>query len=237
VCVPSTPSGDPCTHAPAPAGTACGDPSRTACNGPDVCDGSGTCNPNLAPDGTLCGDTGSSCINQDACVSGLCHDNGFVPAGTACGDPSSGPCDAPDACDGAGGCFANHTPDGTACDDGNVCTAGTTCTTGVCGGGSVVLPPPVNDSVGYDITGTKLFWSDGTGPFSVYRGKRFDGVAWAYNQTCFDSHNVLNRTIDTDTPAIGETFFYLVTRYDACGESIPGSDSDGNPNPNPLPCP
>jgi kumamolisin len=237
VCVPSTPSGDPCTHAPVPAGTACGDPSSSACNGPDSCDGAGTCNPNLAPDGTFCGDTGTACINQDTCLAGACHDNGFVPAGTACGDPSSGPCDAPDACDGAGGCAANHAPDGSACDDGNACTAGTTCTTGVCGGGSIVLPPPVNDSVGYDITATKLFWSDGSGPFSVYRGKRFDGVAFAYNQSCFDSHTSSSTSIDANTPAVGELFYYLVTRYDACGESIPGSDSAGNPIPNALPCP
>jgi hypothetical protein len=39
------------------------------------------------------------------------------------------------------------------------------------------------------------------------------------------------------TPPVGTTFFYLVTRRDACGqESIPGRDSHGNPIPNNNPC-
>jgi kumamolisin len=237
VCVPSTPSGDPCTHAPAAAGTACGDPSSTACNGPDACDGFGACSPNLAPDGTLCGDTGTACTNQDACLGGVCHDNGFQPAGTACGDPSSGTCDAADACDGAGVCAANHVADGTACDDGNVCTANTTCTTGLCGGGVPVPTPPINDSVVFEASGTKLTWSDPAAKYSVYRGKRFDGVPFSYDHVCFDPRTTVPSAIDTDTPALGSFFYYLVTRYDACGESIPGSDSAGNPIPNALPCP
>jgi len=32
-------------------------------------------------------------------------------------------------------------------------------------------------------------------------------------------------------------YFYLVTRVDACGESIAGQDSGGEPDPNPSPCP
>jgi hypothetical protein len=220
-----------------PAGTACGDPSSGACDAPDSCDGAGACSPNHAPDGTLCGDAGTACVNQDTCAAGLCQDNGFAPAGTACGDPSSGPCDSADACDSAGLCSSNHAADGTLCDDGNACTAGTTCTTGVCGGGSPVPTPPVNDSVVFEISGTKLTWNDPAPKYSVYRGKRFDGVAFSYDHVCFDPRTTVPSAIDTNTPALGSVFYYLVTRYDACGESIPGSDSDGHPIPNALPCP
>ena len=79
------------------SGTACGDPTSSACNLPDTCDGAGTCSPNL------------------------------VAAGTACGPPPSGECDAADSCDGAGTCVAQVPPAGTPaptqCNDGNACTA------------------------------------------------------------------------------------------------------------------
>ena len=73
--------------------------------------------PGLPPAGTSCGDTGTECINQDTCLAGACHDNGFKSAGTTCGDPSSGECDSADTCNGAGSCQANHTTDGTNCGD------------------------------------------------------------------------------------------------------------------------
>jgi hypothetical protein len=236
VCVP-TATGNPCMHTFAPAGDACGDPTAGDCNHPDTCDGAGICTPNLAPDGSLCGDAGTECTNQDRCLAGACQDNGFQPAGTACGDPSGGACDHPDACDGAGACATNHAADGTACDDGNVCTAGTTCTTGLCSGGSPVPTPPIDDSVAFDTTSTKLNWTDAPGPYSVYRGSQTSGVPWSYNHACFDSHTAASSTTDASTPAVGEMYYYLVTRHDACGESIPGKDSTGAPNPNPLPCP
>ena len=236
VCVPSA-VGDPCLHSMAPAGAACGDPSSGACDAADACDGAGACRPNHAADGTLCGDAGTTCTNQDACLGGLCHDNGFQPAGTACGDPSSGACDAADACDGAGACAVNHAPDGSACDDGNVCTTGSTCATGACTGGAPVITQAINDSVVFDLTGTVLSWTDPPGLYSVYRGSRTDGTPWSYDHVCFDSHTASTSTTDLDNPPEGSTFYYLVTRLGACGESIPGTDSAGNPNPNALPCP
>jgi hypothetical protein len=116
-----------------PAGAACGDPTTTACNAADTCNSSGFCLSNLAPDGTACGDAGTECVNADACVAGVCHDNGFKAAGSACGDSSSGECDIADSCDGSGSCRVNHLADGTACGDaGSECTNQDTCAGGAC---------------------------------------------------------------------------------------------------------
>ena len=45
----------------------------------------------------------------------------------------------------------------------------------------------------------------------------------------------LSSATDPVNPPIG-TIFYLVTRVDACGESMAGQGSGGQ-NPNPFPCP
>jgi hypothetical protein len=128
-------------------------------------------------------------------------------------------------------------PDGTTCNDGNTCTAGEVCGGGVCGGGTPALPPAIGsiNLVGGG-SGTTISWTDQPGPYSVYRGTR-SGGSWAYNQTCHDSHIAASSATDSQDPAVGTMFFYLVTRVGACGESIPGLDSGGQPIPNPSPCP
>jgi hypothetical protein len=129
--------------------------------------------------------------------------------------------------------------DGTGCNDGNPCTSGEVCGGGVCGGGTPVLPPVVNGSVrlAKGGPGTTISWTDPPGPYGVYRGTRSGGSPWAYNQTCHDSHIAASSATDSEYPSIDTMFFYLVTRVDACGESIPGQGSSGQPNPNPSPCP
>jgi hypothetical protein len=129
--------------------------------------------------------------------------------------------------------------DGTGCNNGNPCMVGEVCGGGVCGGGTPVLPRAVNGSVRLvrGGSGTTISWTDTPGPYSVYRGTRSGGSAWAYNQTCHDSHIAASSAADSIDPSTGTMFFYLVTRVDACGESIPGRDSGGQPNPNPSPCP
>ena len=129
--------------------------------------------------------------------------------------------------------------DGTGCNDGNACTGGEVCGGGVCGGGRPVLPPAVNDSVRLagDRSGATIGWTDAPGPYNVYRGTRSGGSPWAYNQTCHDPRIAASSATDSLNPSIGAVFFYLVTRVDACGESIPGQDSGGLPNPNPSRCP
>ena len=128
---------------------------------------------------------------------------------------------------------------GTSCDDGNACTAGELCGGGVCGGGTPALPSEINDSVMLDAggSGATISWTDPPGLYNVYRGTRSEGAPWAYNQTCHDSHLAASSTTDSENPSIGMMFYYLITRVDACGESIPGEDSDDHPIPTPAPCP
>ena len=114
-CTTESFNGSTCVYTNTAAGTACGDPSSSACDNPDVCDGAGACVPNHVSDGTACGVTGTECKNQDSCLAGVCHDNGYKPAGTGCGDPSSGECDLADSCNGSGTCLPNHATNGTSC--------------------------------------------------------------------------------------------------------------------------
>ena len=144
-----------------PAGSICGDPTKTDCNSPDSCDGAGTCEQNFKPNQTTCGDDGNDCT-RDVCISGACThpaasegtacgdqtatecDNAdtcdgagaclpnFAPTGLLCGDSSTSECDNADVCDGAGACSPNHQPDGLGCgDDGAECTFDA-CESGLC---------------------------------------------------------------------------------------------------------
>jgi hypothetical protein len=58
VCVPG--------QIPETPGTACGDPSDTACDNPDSCDGAGDCQSNYEPAGFDCGD-GQFCNSAETC--------------------------------------------------------------------------------------------------------------------------------------------------------------------------
>jgi len=116
-----------------PAGVACADPAIGTCDGSDTCDGLGLCQANHLPDGTACGDAGSQCVNADACLDGVCHDNGFLAAGTACGDSSDTECTHPDTCNGIGLCLVHDEADGVACGDaGSACVHEDTCSKGLC---------------------------------------------------------------------------------------------------------
>jgi len=67
-----------CTHAPRPAGSACGSSANTTCTDPDTCNGSGACLGNHAADGVLC-DDGLFCTTASSCQNGDC-----VGSGNAC---------------------------------------------------------------------------------------------------------------------------------------------------------
>ena len=77
---------------------------------------------NLEP-GEQCDD--GNLANGDCCSS-TCTLNA---AGAACGDLTNTECSAPDTCDGAGACLANHAASRTSCGDstGSECTAPDTC--------------------------------------------------------------------------------------------------------------
>jgi hypothetical protein len=83
-----------------------------------------------------------------------------------------------------------------------------------------------------------ILWNeDPVASYNVYRGSRASLATWSYNQTCFDNDPHGESARDTAVPPTGTAFFYLVTRKNECGESIPGRDSTGTPEPNPSPCP
>ena len=59
-----------------PAGTACGDPADDECNHADSCN-DGTCQPNYAAQGTVCGEHGVACRSDDTCNAvGVCDVGG-----------------------------------------------------------------------------------------------------------------------------------------------------------------
>lgn len=98
-------------------GTPCGDPTLTACSGPDTCL-AGVCVKNDLPEHTACGDaTASECNAADTCDgAGMCLQN-HLPKGTACGDPTATECNGADTCNGFGNCVANLADATTACGD------------------------------------------------------------------------------------------------------------------------
>ena len=83
-----------------------------------------------------------------------------------------------------------------------------------------------------------LSWSDDGSPgtFGVYRGSRPAATAWSYNQQCLGTV-VATSTSDASTPGLQATYYYLITRKTACGESVAGRNGQGAPVPNDAPCP
>ena len=248
----------------ATAGTACGDPMANACTAPDTCDGSGSCQANDSADGTFCGDAGSACVNQDTCLSGACLDNGYQPDGTSCDDgdactqtdtcqigacmganpvvcSASDQCHVAGTCDtGTGVCSNPARPDGTTCDDNDVTTCTDVCTAGSCAGTSVPEPLEIDASltIGKGVGGSAdISWADGPGPYNVYRGANGPGSPWLYDQTCLVHETPLSTVNDPDDPPPNTLFYYLISRVDACRESILGTDSTGAVIPNNNPCP
>lgn len=63
-----------CVAQNAPAGTACGDATKSDCNGADSCDANGACQTNVAVDGTYCGDCAAGPGQCSFCAAGQCGD-------------------------------------------------------------------------------------------------------------------------------------------------------------------
>ena len=67
------------------------------------------------------------------------------------------------------------------------------------------------------------------GPTShVYRGPIAAGQAWTA-PSCLQPQKVYLDHADSDVPAVGHGFYYLVSALNACGESAAGRASDGTP--------
>ncbi|MCC6523707.1 MAG: carboxypeptidase regulatory-like domain-containing protein, partial [Polyangiaceae bacterium] len=99
------------THTPVAADTSCAD--GDLCNGPEACDGAGSCVRGAAP----VVDDDNPCT-ADACDPGYGVLHTSLPAGAPCSDGNA--CNGAESCDGALTCKAGHA---LASDDGNPCTA------------------------------------------------------------------------------------------------------------------
>jgi hypothetical protein len=196
------------------------------CTASDACHAAGTCDPATGicsnpakPEGAACND-GASCTAGDVCASGICAGTPYT-----CNDGNG--CTA-DTCNGDGTC--TFTPTAAACDDGNACTEGDACFAGVCAGLPVVTRE-IDDSV--LLTGggvTYISWNDTPGPYNAYRGSR-TGSGWVYNHALLDGNLAASPEVDAAAPDAGGSFYYLVSRVGACGESVKGRDSANNPIP------
>ncbi|MCK9462065.1 MAG: hypothetical protein M0R80_20760 [Proteobacteria bacterium] len=97
-------------------GTDCGDPTDTACDNPDFCDGAGNCLDDLEPDGTSCDDD-VFCDGIDTCDgAGNCESDGD-PCPPITADPEDEVCQACN--ESLNVCLSAA---GTGCNDGNLCT-------------------------------------------------------------------------------------------------------------------
>jgi hypothetical protein len=76
---------------------------------------------------------------------------------------------------------------------------------------------------------TTLVWSRGDqGHVSnVFRGTIVSGAPWSYDEVCFDAENPGRATIDSENPAPGTAFYYLVSSENICGGSAAHYDSAG----------
>jgi hypothetical protein len=85
-----------------------------------------------------------------------------------------------------------------------------------------------------------MIWDDaaasGSTTFNVYRGTTA-GLAAGDHGTCFRTGLTASTTTDSDPPAEGECFTYLVTGRTSGGEGTMGTDSAGAPRENLHPCP
>ena len=93
-------------------------------------------------------------------------------------------------------------------------------------------PAPVGPTLRLDGTsGGRLRWartSQGTA-YNVYRGEIPAGPGWSYNEQCLLTEVLDPEALDAAAPALGDTFYYLVSAVNACGESEAGRDSAGTP--------
>jgi hypothetical protein len=85
---------------------------------------------------------------------------------------------------------------------------------------------------------TTLTWSAAPGvpAYNLYKGLQSEGP-WTFNHSCFASHLTMPQATDSQQPALGELFYYLVSGEDACGEGPLGTQSSGTPRPTLSACP
>jgi hypothetical protein len=72
--------------------------------------------------------------------------------------------------------------------------------------------------------------------YNLYKGRVTVGAGWIYNHVCLEIDMPDTTYLDPAQPAIGELFYYLVSKQNPHGEGPLGDDSFGNARPNPEPC-
>jgi len=131
-------------------------------------------------------------------------------------------------------------PNGTSCNDTDPTTCTDVCTAGNCAGTPVAEPLEIDGSLAMaKVVGgsVNIGWTDAPGPFNVYRGSNGPGAPWLYNQSCLAHETSLTAVNDPVNPPVNTLYYYLVSRVNACRESILGRDSAGAAVPNNNPCP
>jgi hypothetical protein len=85
------------------------------------------------------------------------------------------------------------------------------------------LPNRVGDSLRIDKAAPNAIlkwlhaWQAPT--YNVYRGTFGGGLAFVYNETCFDTENPARTVNDGATPPPGSGFYYIIGSRNSCGES------------------
>jgi len=186
------------------------------CDVPDYCTGAGPACPADAKSTAECRASAGDCDIAENCngASNDCPADAFEPPTLVC-RPSTAPCDPAETCTGSSA----------------------TCPADVAGQSNVV-GSSVALSHDKGTNTTTISWTEAeAGPFDVYRGFRNAGSAFTFNHTCFDPLVPGPSVTDTDTPAPGQVFYYLISRKDpACAESSLGLQSNGSERPNSSPC-
>jgi hypothetical protein len=113
------------------------------------------------------------------------------------------------------------------------------CTSAVCAGHPVEAPPVIDASVmlAKSPSDTTISWTDAPGPYGVYRGSNSSSASWSYNHFCIAPGVTGTSVVDSAAPSSGTFFYYLITRFNECRESVPGRDGSSVPIPNATPCP
>ena len=166
----------------------------------------------------------------------------FLSSSTVCRGAVAGGCDVAESCTGTSGACPTDvfTPNGTACNDNNATTCTDVCTSGSCAGTPVAEPLEIDGSlrIAKDAGGSAdISWGDAPGPYNVYRGSNGPGAPWRYDQTCLVHETTLTIVNDSGNPPPNTLYYYVVSRVNACRESILGTDSTRAAIPNNNPCP
>src|SRR5439155_16288154 len=90
-------------------------------------------------------------------------------------------------------------------------------------------PAPLGSSLRW-LNRTTFVWDHAKqgNTYNVYRGSWGPlGLVGHYNHACYEEDSPDRRAVDTQRPAAGKTFYYLVSSRNRCGESALGTSSAG----------